>query len=180
MVVEHTFVTTLEAPQTMGAAATLLQTFGFTAEAESGFQVGSGAWDALEVRRGKKRARRYGVLRDWPQRVRLEWDRGRVSVAMSITPPPRGRLDSNAAKLSKKETAKAERLLLAVVTSLENLLAGMLPQPAAEAQWIELERELEEQARRARRKNRIILIVAITLLVLAVGLLVVGIVSSGR
>ena len=104
MVVEHTFVTTLEAPEAMRAVGTMLAELGFVAEVQNAFAMET-AWNAIELRRGAAKSRRGRGLLQWPQQVRVEWDRGRVEVAVAIHPPPRGRLDTNATKLGKKQSA---------------------------------------------------------------------------
>lgn len=178
MLVEHTFVTTLDAPEAMTEASRLLQQFGFVAKAQTGFQIG-GVWNALEVARGAAKFRyRKGVV-EWPQNVRVEWDRGRVDVAAAITPPPRGRLDSNPSRLGKKEAARVQQLLVAIAQSLEMLLAQRLPSEQAAVLWAEAERQIEEQARRDRRRYRILMAILLGIVVLLIGLAVFMAITNG-
>ncbi|HEY2586650.1 MAG TPA: hypothetical protein VGI81_12875 [Tepidisphaeraceae bacterium] len=177
MVVEHTFVTTMEAPQTMSAAAQFLQEFGFVADGQRAFALG-GTWDALEVRRGRARRGKRYAIRDWPQQVRLEWDRGRVDVAASATPPPTGNFDTRwGDKLRKDESASVQELLFTVARSLELLLGARQPDQArAELQAID--RRLIERADRNRRRVRFWIILLLVFVALAVGLLVWSIVAN--
>lgn len=147
MVVEHTFVTTMEAPEALNAASSVLQSFGFQAMPQSAFQM-NGAWSAVEVQRGTARFRRGRGIRDWPQKIRVEWDRGKVEVAASIAPPARGRLDSNPSRLSGKEAVLVQQLLITISHTVELLLVHRLPAEQAQAAWAQLERELDEQAKR--------------------------------
>jgi hypothetical protein len=177
MVVEHTFVTTLEAPVALRAASVLLGQFGFAAQAQTVFQM-EGDWNTLEMHRGVTKYRRSRGVRHWPQQVRLEWDRGRVDVAVSITPPSRGRFDSNSGKLRKKENAAVQQLLLSIAQALELLLASKVPAEQAENVLRQLDLQLEEDARRSRRRSRIILVVVLAFFVICIGALVVAIIST--
>ena len=68
MVIEHTFVTTMEAPQAMTAAAQFLAQRGFVDAAGHGFAVDNEAdWNSLEMRRGKKSAVRAKSIAQLPQ-----------------------------------------------------------------------------------------------------------------
>jgi hypothetical protein len=175
MVVEHTFVTTLEAPEAMRAVGTMLAELGFVAEVQNAFAI-EPAWNSIDMRRGKAKTRRGGMLK-WPQQVRVEWDRGRVDVAVAVYPPARGRLDTNASKLGKKQKAAVEQWLVTLAQSIEFLLGHKLPQPEAQAGLVRLEQELAEKDRKARRR---VFIGAITFCVVAVAILVVGILASRR
>ena len=177
MVVEHTFVTTLEAPEAMRAVGTMLAELGFVAEVQNAFAMET-AWNAIELRRGAAKSRRGRGLLQWPQQVRVEWDRGRVEVAVAIHPPPRGRLDTNATKLGKKQSAAVEQWMVTLAQAIESLLGHKLPQPEAQAGLVRLEQELAEKDRNARRNSMIVIIVAVTFCVAAVAILVAAVVSS--
>lgn len=132
----------------------------------------------MELRRGAVKSKRNRGVNQWPQQVRVEWDRGKVDVAVSVTPPPRARFDSDPAKLGKKEKALVERMLFAVAQSLELLLARGVAPAEARAGLDRLDRELEDQARRARRRQTITLIVVLVFVVAAVGFAIYAAVSS--
>src|SRR3712207_6576985 len=82
MVVEHVFVTTLEAPDALTRASEFLAAGGFVVQEQKAFPLGG--WNAVEVTRGKSNAARAKSVEELPQRVRVEWDRGRVTVAAYI------------------------------------------------------------------------------------------------
>src|SRR6266550_777518 len=83
MLVEHAFITTLEASDALQLASRFLNARGFEAVAQNAFALGPGGWNVLEMTRGKRKAQRAKSVVDLPQQVRLEWDRGRVTVAAS-------------------------------------------------------------------------------------------------
>jgi hypothetical protein len=176
MLVEHTFVTTMDAPEAMTAASNFLQEFGFALDGERGFAIG-GTWDALEMRRGTPKSRYRGAIHNWPQQVRLEWDRGRVDVAATARPPMRGRLDYSGANLRKKEAAVVQELLVSLARSLEFLLAARSPDQARAA-YEPLDRQLAEKAARSRRRNRIVIAIAVIFVLLAIGFAVFTAVMS--
>src|SRR3954453_1751804 len=89
MVVEHTFVTTMLAPEALTAASGLLASRGFVAIGDRAFAL-DGGWNCLEMTRGKKNAARSKTILDLPQQVRIEFDRGRISMAASLTAWNRG------------------------------------------------------------------------------------------
>lgn len=179
MVVEHTFLTTLEAADALREAISLLQQFGFAAKPDQAFQMDA-RWNALEVQRGSAKTRRGTSLRERPQQVRLDWDRGRVAVAASLTPPARGRLDMNAAKLRKAEAAYAEQLLMSIARALELLLVQREAPEQAAAEWMRVERELQEKAAGDRRRYRIVLLAALIFAAIAIATLVYALVASAR
>ena len=179
MVVEHTFVTTMEGPEALGHATSFLESFGFVAEAQRAFQLG-GTWNAVEMRRGKAKSGRNLPIRDWPQHVRVEWDRGKVDVATSVTPPTRSGWDTRSGKMNTKDAAIVQQLLVTIASSLELLLTTHTRPEDARAELTRLDGELDERARRARRRSRIILIVVISFAAIAIGLLVLAITWSAR
>src|SRR4051794_16092301 len=86
MVVEHIFITTLEAPDALRLASQFLNARGYIASAQSAFAIGGGGgWNVLEMTRGKKSAAKAKSVIEFPQTIRIEWDRGRVTVAASST-----------------------------------------------------------------------------------------------
>ena len=164
MVIEHTFVTTMESAEALTAASNLLRDGGFTVLNNGAFQMGG--WTDLEVTRGKKNLARAKDASECPQQVRLEWDRGRVTVAASITPRPQrsrsfvwgGVVGGVAYALSnapKKEKVYAD-LLMVITRSVEMLLAQRLPQEEARREWLAVETQMQADARRARRRATII------------------------
>ncbi len=160
MVVEHTFVTTLPPTEAMHAAAEFLSARGFTsASAPRAFAIGdagAGVWDQLEVRRGRDplSAGRARHLLQLPQQVRLEWDRGRVTVAASI-----------ADRFGKKDRVA---LLTAIASGLDRLLAQRQPPEVAAADWGAIESRIE----RARRRSRLIAVIVVVAFALLLAILI--------
>lgn len=111
MLVEHTFVTTLEQKEALQRAARFLQNLGF--------RLDSQADDSIQAKRGRKQPSSR-KLRRLPQLVRVGFDRGRVTVAASIK------------ARAKKEMPVHAELMRALATGLQRLLADALaPEEAA-------------------------------------------------
>jgi hypothetical protein len=177
MVVEHTFVTTMAAAETMSTAAHFLQEFGFVAEGQQAFAMEGGVWDSLEVRRGVPKRGNRPRIREWPQQVRLEWDRGRVEVAASAMPPPRGTLDSRGDSIRKKEMPLVQDMLTGVARALELLLVARQPD-RARAELAAVDQRLSEISQRDRRRARVWMLFAVVLVVLAIGCLIAVIITA--
>jgi hypothetical protein len=164
LVVEHTFITTYPADEALRAAADLLACHGFAAKPGAGFPLHAAAQNALEMTRGRANAGRAGSVAELPQQVRLEWDRGRVALAVSVAPPdhwlPGGRATGQPASV-KKAAQQQTDLLIVIAESLERLLAGRQRAGEAAAEWDRVEHDLNERARRARRRSYAILAVVV-------------------
>lgn len=181
MVVEHSFVTTLDAPDALRTAADFLRTFGFEAQTETAFALDQ-QWKALEVHRGVLKGRKSRAVNEWPQMVRVEWDRGKVDVAASMSVPSR-RASWNVelgagSRATKKDERLMQQMLVLIARTLELLLAQRLPPEQARVEWEQLEARYREQAARDRRRSRIITIIALSFVGLAIAALVFAIVSS--
>jgi hypothetical protein len=114
MIVEHSFVTTIEEPQAMEQATNFLRMLGFRPAGENSRR----SW----WRPRRSRLQR-GLPSDFiPREVKIEYDRGRVTAAIGIE--PRG-----------KPRKLHQDLLLAVVSGLEKLLAGQAAPEQAAADW---------------------------------------------
>jgi hypothetical protein len=160
MVVEHTFITTLEAADAIGAAGNLLRSRRFTALPQSASPVPP-PWNVLEMRRGRDVPDRAKSILELPQFVRIEWDRGRVVVAASITSNvTMGRQRVPGAMTSVRIDARQpdqENLLVALVGALEMLLAHRRPADESLTALAEIENHVHDKARRARRRQWLIL-----------------------
>ncbi len=75
MIVEHAFITTMEQDEALSAAWSVLEALHFRRD--------DGPAGTLVARRGKRKPNARRVLHS-PQTVRVEYDRGRVTVAASI------------------------------------------------------------------------------------------------
>src|SRR5689334_21573109 len=124
MVVEHTFITTLSAPDALRLASQFLSQRGFVATAQEAFAIGAGdAWNVLEMTRGQKKARRAKSIVVYPQTLRLEWDRGRVSVAASAISYQESRSDYFGSGRPKGKAAQYQQpMLMDLVSRLQQLL----------------------------------------------------------
>ena len=156
MLVEHTFVTTKEAPEALSAARDLLVMGGFwvTAETEN----------FLEVKRGREKVSQAKGLLQLPQQVRVEFDRGRVSVAVLI-------------QHDVKASSKCRELLLAIAEGLEKLLARGLPVEEVRRPLHELEAEIAADFSRRRKRTLIFAIVVLVIVFSCLGGLVAIIMS---
>ena len=175
MVVEHTFVTTLDAPQTMQAAMQFLQSRGFD-RSSSAFPMG-GEWDTLEMRRGKKNAARAKNVTQLPQVAHVNWDRGRVTVVLSIEPSYVWGGASTAAFGLTAGTEKPKKMKLhaqmlsGIASGLEQLLVHNAAPDTAAQQWMYAEEEAFAAARRRFRRNLIITLVIVLGFVALIALL---------
>jgi hypothetical protein len=176
MVIEHTFVTTLEAPEALQTAFAFLQERGFS-------PAGNDSGALLEMSRGKANPARARSVAELPQSIRLDFDRGRIALAAAVTPSPvwGGRsfagsdveiraTDSKAMQRMKLHTD----MLMGILGWLEKLLVHRAPAEIASQQWAEAEERIAAAARRHKRRNRI----ALAILVLVVGSIIGLIVAS--
>jgi hypothetical protein len=152
MVVEHTFITTLEAEPTMRAALAFLQQFGFVPGGPGGFRLANDPWTSLNVRRGKSSVSKAANAVELPQTVRLEWDRGRVTVAAAM-------------ELPNKQLPIHQSMLINITLALEEILARHLPPEMAGQSLRHMEALLVDEARRKRRRRTTTLIVILVLVV---------------
>jgi hypothetical protein len=176
MVVEHVFVTTLDAPVALHLCTDYLQQRGFAAREQQTFPVG-GEWTATELTRGKKNAARAKNVRDVPQTVRIEFDRGRVTVALAIGFNAAwggggfGTVTEQPAKM-----ALHARLLHVIAVGLERLLAHNGTGRPDYADWDATEAEILRAARKRRNRGLILLFAIVFVIVL----IIVAIVASNR
>lgn len=170
MVVEHTFITTLEGHDALRMAWELLISRGFAPLPPPEQALRPLAPNAVELRRGRENPERAKSIVELPQFVRVEWDRGRVAVAASITPRTwMGRQYTPGSMITKPISARQpdqENLLLAVIGSLEMLLAHRRAPAECVAGLDQLQHHLVQQARRSRRRGWLI-----------VGVIIVGFVG---
>lgn len=177
MVIEHTFVTTLEAGDAMRLAADFLSRHGFVTDGQNAFQIGQTEWTSLEMHRGKTSIRRCAGVIERPQKVRVDFDRGRIVVAAMIESRRRSFWTGVGGELtatSPKGKPYAE-LLTTIVTGLEQLLSQQQPLAEVTPTWDHLDLQLIDLTRGARRRSRIILSIAILFVVGAISLMIAAI-----
>lgn len=174
MVVEHSFVTTLEAEPALATAAELLQLRGFTRAALVQGAPGSAPF---EMRRGKKAASSARSVSQLPQTVRLYWDRGRVTIALSIEANSVwGGQSSWGATVEKPEKMQMHAdLLSGIAVALEQVLAHAQPHQVATAQWDRAETEI---AAAAKRRNRNVFIMVGVFLVIVTALATLAVMKA--
>jgi hypothetical protein len=169
VLIEHVFVTTLDAGDAFRAASEFLARGAFVL---SDGQPASpdGAVRVLDAARGKRNAARALSVPDLPQRLRLEWDRGRITVAAAIEYFARSLL-----LLSRSEPpADSPRikphveLLNAIVLGLDEVLTRGTTVDEAAAPWMALERRLRIEGAAARRTHRLILLVLLATFVVVI------------
>lgn len=176
MLVEHTFITTLDAAEAMGTASAFLQARGFTVPPKTSFPVGG--WTTLEVRRGVTNAAKAKSTIEVPQQIHMQWDRGRVEVAASATPRPRGsgKLVTGVVRAgdlggTSKKDAAVGQMLLTYAHALDLLLAQRQPEQAAAA-WDAFDAQLRELAQAQRRRGQRNMWIVIGIFAVLIGALI--------
>ena len=177
MVIEHTFVTTLDAAETTQRARELLTSRGFRPRSSTGgAETGSGSH--LEFYRGTTAAKSAKSVSELPQVVRMDLDRGRVTVAISIEASATwgGASGWGGPSERPQKMTLHTRLLTAIANALEAVLARGLEAPEATAEWDKVERDVTiaaEDVARAGRRRLIALLVVLGLIIVGIVLLVV-------
>jgi hypothetical protein len=175
MVVEHSFITTLEAADALRTAAQFLNARGFEAVSEGAFTMGPSAWNALEMTRGTKKVRKAKSVIELQQQVRIEWDRGRVSVAASALSPQEAQATGWNVKPTGKAAKLQEEMLVGLASHLQQLLEGRADAGQLSAMWGNFETRLHEQDRsRRRRRGWIVLIIVGFFLAFVVTMIVIA------
>lgn len=174
MVIEHTFVTTLDAEQTMRTAMQFLALRGFTRPDQAAFPVDQ-QWTTLEMRRGKKSAARARSIAQLPQTAHVQWDRGRVTVVLSIEPSYKWGgsgaqlgMYIGAATDNPRKMKVHMRMLNAIALGLEQVLTQNAVLDAAAQQWAAADQEAERLASRRFWRIVIILVAVLGLLALVI------------
>ncbi len=183
MVIEHTFVTTMDAPDALRLASEFLSQRGFVGLDRTAFPM-EGAWKTLEMTRGKKKAARAKSVSELPQSIRLDFDRGRITIAASISANASWGgsqwggvgfgLDATSTNYSPKRMQLHTDLLTSIARGLELLLSQKSDPATAAADWSAVESRIAAAAKKRRTRQLILLAVflififgAITLIVLA-------------
>jgi len=156
MVVEHVFVTTLPADVAMKRSREFLVGRGFS-EGAKGFEVISdqaSLSNSLDMKRGKKSIRKVKQIIELPQQLLMQWDRGRVTVAASISNYTSDRsyaLGGNLGRnYSSKRSLKVQAdLLVTIASALELLLVNQQTPAEAGVEWGAVEQKILDRHRQA-------------------------------
>ena len=179
MILEHTFVTTLEAKDALSQASKLLTENGFELEPESSFSM-DGAWNRIKLRRGKKSPQKARHICELPQRIQMDYDRGRIVTALQIEAMPVGSFwhVSSEPNANSRKARPHIALMTRISQTLEALLVHRVDPREAAQQWKQLEAELiKEGMQKRRRRNSIatiLLIVIALLLILSISFAVMN------
>ena len=178
MVVEHAFITTLEAPDALRLASHFLASRGFEATAQGAFAMGPEGWNVLEMTRGRKRAQRAKSVVEYPQQIRLEWDRGRVTVAASALSPQENQVRTWNTRPKGAPAQLQQQLLLGLCTHLQQLLEAQLDMTQVAYAWTASEEQIQKQDRSRRRRNTWIAITLLVLFFAMIGAIIAFTISS--
>ena len=190
MIVEHVFVTTHPSAEAMQKASMFLASHGFVNAAGAAFPVGGGEWNALEMKRGVKNAARAKSVAQLPQVAHVNYDRGRVSLAISMADSGGGAFGGGSrlwmilafgvvgaamagSQYSGKKYARQRHVLLtALASGVEQSITGAASTTAnsAEQQIQTIEAEIAEDARRRSRRMWIAFAVIQFLMALVISL----------
>jgi hypothetical protein len=140
MLVEHTFITTMDSETALARAAEILDACGFTiCEQESG---------RMMAERGRQSPSAARTVHELPQRVRLDYDRGRITLALL-------------ARANRKPGPLLSEMLLTLARAVEQYVGGGLSQAEARCDWEDLSARIEAaRSREVRNRMLLLLIVA--------------------
>ncbi|MCC6676200.1 MAG: hypothetical protein IT436_03565 [Phycisphaerales bacterium] len=165
MIAEHTFITTLDAPEAFSRADAFLASLGFAAaDPAADSSTTSAAGPALIRRswaRGPRKPSYSPLFRKLQMRLHLDFDRGRINSALSIEHPRR--------------THKLARpFALTLLEDLEHAAAGAREPQVAAAACRDI---IDDARRRDFRRRLIIALVVIPLFVLALFAIIIAVSS---
>ena len=161
MVIEHSFVTTLDSAEALESSFRFLESRGFSPNNGDNLRSQVTA-NRLELKRGKENPARARNVSELPQSIRLDFDRGRISLAISITPSSAwgGRSFTNSdVGVQIKDVENPSRLklhhdlLVGIAYGLERLVGERLPPEEAARDWTYAEEKIVDAARRRKRKT---------------------------
>lgn len=179
MVIEHSFVTTAQSAEAFEIASSFLKERGFVTGA--GVGVASGTLAKMEWQRGRENANRAKSVSELPQVVRMDFDRGRVNLAASITPSAvwggrswtNTQIDVREADVKSANKMKMHHdLLMSILIGLEKLLVDRATLLDAAREWEAVELQIAEAALKRKRRNAVIVTVFVAVMVTFVGMIV--------
>ncbi len=155
MLVEHSFISTLEPAEVLELSHDLLLAFGFEPRAVSA--------DRAEFGRGKKKPAQFSVMEDLPQSCIVPFARARVDFSAVLQPFHKAKTEHREFLLTIATTLEAY-----VSSENETVRATIAMQKVQELQSIE--QTFDDSVRRKKRNRRIgcwVLILALVLFVVA-------------
>ena len=172
VVIEHTFVTTKDANAALQAAGELLAARGFVLE------PAPGQLPRIVLRRGKAAAAKAKSVAELPQTAHVQFDRGRVTVVLSIEPSAAfggasgWAMHSGPSEGDPKKMKLHTELLTAIANALEGVVAQGHPRESATAEWDRVDVAIAEGAHK-RKRDAWIVVLVIFLIVLVVAMVAV-------
>lgn len=130
MLIEHSFVTTRPGPEVLAAIGSLLAALGFDIGNDASGQAISGV-------KGGKRGNSSTRISRLPQSIRVEFDRGRISIAGSV-------------EVSGKEVLEHEAFLLSLVDTIQRRVVAGEPEEALARQFKEMQSQVDKRGRMVR------------------------------
>jgi hypothetical protein len=166
MVVEHEFVTVIPAERAMQTVIDFLVSRGFIASPVPANPQTEPLRHDVDLQRPAGKLGKWTVI--LPQRLRLEYDRGRVAMAFSVSPDTDWKNESRRRFFGGRPTPSVVKeqadLLITEACAVEALLAdGRLPEQCAAA-WVDAESTMTDAARETQRRlfrNKMIVLGAI-------------------
>jgi hypothetical protein len=193
VVIEHQFVTILDADQTFQVANDLLVQRGFTLAQEQEITGSTFGARRVEMRRGRATAKEATSEAEFPQRLRLEWDRGRVTALIAVDVSGRvlsgnrrrggftGVVFSGDITGADNKPGLHRDMAFGIVRALEMMLVQEVTPEEACEEWTRIEQQIAMRAqeiRRRRRRSRITLSIIAAVFILAVVILIIVAASS--
>ena len=143
MIVEHTYVVTGTPESILDSSAALLEQVGYRVQPEE-------SKVSITATRGKKKLRKARHLDQNPQHIRIDYDRGRVSIGVAVA--DKGRPDN-----------VYKELALGLASVLESLHCGADTQEGATERAMALWKSVVRRATRLRIRQWILLITVLAI-----------------
>jgi hypothetical protein len=169
VVVEHVFVSVLPVEEVLLRADEMLSSLGFIGPLDPAHfdatqpaaQRPASTTTVRDWKRGCDKLKKAKSISDLPQRARLEFDRGRVALALSVETPPRS------------DKLHAE-MLLSIARSLELRLSKDASVTDSLAPADAVQAEIDRKTRRARIARIIVLSILVLFILGVVALVIVA------
>lgn len=174
MLVEHSFVTTLDRPDAIDRASRILEVMGFAPATGSSGNPGTGEGN-LTMARITGKAKKAARPTDWPQHALISFDRHRIAVAIRIECAGRRSFQTGTSTLDdcpKKYRQVVEDILVFEAAAVECALGDEAQLPAKLENWHERISRLDALYKRGTQRKTITLIVIFSILVILVGIVV--------